>query len=666
MTSRIQSVNLVRNVSRWSIVAVAAAVFVCGLVWRNATLLGVGAAILCFILRRAWDGASNDGPSRARTGGRKRENEGSVRVVRNDASTSHGNGERNPVEGLAKSDSPPRSTDALVDELLANGRYALMLRPETKQHLTQFQLMRAVRQLDEAMALVPAGRVLVGQLAEQSNSACGQADVDPKLTQSQSGHGRAGLLGSLLRHERASTSSSSTPAATSSSNSGTKKRCRPCSISSIKPAHPGRAIGATASIRPANSDLPVVGISWFEAWAYARWVGKRLPTDAEWTKAAAWPVESAPGRIAQRRYPWGESFDVRRAHLYGSGSQRPGGGRRISRRHQRRRHPPADRQRLGMDVDAAGGAGRPDAARFGIGDEHSRRRVRHVFRKPGHLPLPKRRASALAAPQHRLPPRTADERFGSYRRRRPTTVATESTPKRPEPARTTAPNYVLATRIRRYAVLTSDLRPLALLTAMTHLAQMPLETYLLAEQAAPIACLVCDHENCCSAARCRNCSAPMSLAHKRSRSKKRPQLIAVIGASGAGKTVYLGLLMDMLTRHVGPAAIDRPRADVDFAAANDDHGPGHRLVPGKNGDHARTLALGALSIQLPAAAPAAGAGDSRRFGRSAGRRDRACRPLSGDSLAAGQSAPASWCWPMPSGCKPATIRRISSRSSCCR
>lgn len=86
---------------------------------------------------------------------------------------------------------------------------------------------------------------------------------------------------------------------------------------------------------------------------------------------------------------------------------------------------------------------------------------------------------------------------------------------------------------------------------MTHYAQLPLETYLLAEQAAPIECLVCEHENCCSAARCRNCSAPMSLAHQTRSIKKRPHLIAVIGASGSGKTTYLGMLMDMLTRHVG-------------------------------------------------------------------------------------------------------------------
>jgi hypothetical protein len=85
---------------------------------------------------------------------------------------------------------------------------------------------------------------------------------------------------------------------------------------------------------------------------------------------------------------------------------------------------------------------------------------------------------------------------------------------------------------------------------MTQYAQLPIETYLLAQQAAPIECLVCDQENCFSAARCRNCSSPMSLAHQTLSVKKRPHLIAVIGASGSGKTTYLGLLMDMLTRHV--------------------------------------------------------------------------------------------------------------------
>ena len=68
---------------------------------------------------------------------------------------------------------------------------------------------------------------------------------------------------------------------------------------------------------PTYDDHPVCGVNWFEADAYTRFVGKRLPTEAEWEKAASWNSgdQSLAGISKSATYPWGnEPPDPTRCH----------------------------------------------------------------------------------------------------------------------------------------------------------------------------------------------------------------------------------------------------------------------------------------------------------------------------------------------------------------
>jgi len=80
---------------------------------------------------------------------------------------------------------------------------------------------------------------------------------------------------------------------------------------------------------------------------------------------------------------------------------------------------------------------------------------------------------------------------------------------------------------------------------------VPLESARLIEYAVPLPCHVCEGENSVDAEYCRICAAPMALAHQAARQKTPPRMVACVGASGVGKTVYLGTLMDMLSRQSG-------------------------------------------------------------------------------------------------------------------
>ncbi|MDE0325600.1 MAG: SUMF1/EgtB/PvdO family nonheme iron enzyme [Candidatus Poribacteria bacterium] len=66
-------------------------------------------------------------------------------------------------------------------------------------------------------------------------------------------------------------------------------------------------IGGAYLVEVGYENHPVVEVTWYGAMAYAKWTAKRLPTEAEWEKAAR-------GGLVGKRYPWGNTIDDTKAN----------------------------------------------------------------------------------------------------------------------------------------------------------------------------------------------------------------------------------------------------------------------------------------------------------------------------------------------------------------
>jgi iron(II)-dependent oxidoreductase len=205
--------------------------------------------------------------------------------------------------------------DALVESLLAQSRYAMLLRPQLAGKIDHRQFERALRALEDEMALVPDGAVVLHQAFHGLEDASGDEDSG----------GAAGRVVHVERYfcDRHPITNEQffefVTAGAYADPSLWDPMILPALLTFVdQSGEPGPRYWREGRYDLEKRLHPVVGVSWYEASAYARWVGKRLPTDAEWVKSGSWPINLSGQGIVQRRFPWGDVMDRSRVNLWGS------------------------------------------------------------------------------------------------------------------------------------------------------------------------------------------------------------------------------------------------------------------------------------------------------------------------------------------------------------
>jgi len=93
--------------------------------------------------------------------------------------------------------------------------------------------------------------------------------------------------------------------------------------------------------------------------------------------------------------------------------------------------------------------------------------------------------------------------------------------------------------------------------------------------------MICETTNTQEAVLCKECSAPMAIVHDSIAQQRDPNIISIVGESNVGKTVYLGLLLDMLSQRAGDfVALPKGAYSIDLQQTVVSH-LSHRSFPPK-------------------------------------------------------------------------------------
>lgn len=211
----------------------------------------------------------------------------------------------------------PNDPAALVEQMLDQGRFALLLRPQIASGLDDALVHRAAEALEQKMALVPDGEVALGRIDEMLDEGRLQEEAFRK-----SG-GRIVRVEHFFLDRYPVTNREYYEFVVGGGYEQMalwEEMIWPAVLDFVdRSGQPGPRFWRDGCYPEGKADHPVVGVCWYEAAAYARWVGKRLASDAEWVKAGSWPVSLSESSRIQRRYPWGNAMDRSKANLWGTG-----------------------------------------------------------------------------------------------------------------------------------------------------------------------------------------------------------------------------------------------------------------------------------------------------------------------------------------------------------